>query len=80
MHYHHCPVCYDHWSCDMNCTIEPDLEDNGKQFGAHTTCPSCDKMIEHEDIFYSKSEDKYQMKEFWDVYNGFVKVRKNVLV
>jgi ADP-ribose pyrophosphatase YjhB (NUDIX family) len=47
-HYHHCPVCYEHWQCDHNCTIEPDLEDNGK----------------------------YLTKEFWDVYNGFVRVRR----
>ena len=80
IHYHHCPVCYEHWSCDWECTIEPDLEDNGKEFGAHTTCPTCDKMIAHEDVFYSKDEDKFRTKEFWDVYNGFVKVRKNVLV
>jgi len=79
-HYHHCPVCYEHWSCAFECTIEPDLEDNGKEFGAHCTCPECDKMIDHEAIFYSTDNGKYRTKEFWDAYNGFVKVRKNVLV
>lgn len=79
-HYHHCPVCYEHWKCDANCTIEPDLEDRGKQFGAHCTCPECDVMIAHEDIYYSAGNSKYSTKEFWDVYNGFVKVRKIVIV
>lgn len=78
MHYHHCPVCYEHWKCYYSCTIEPDLEDNGKEFGAHCTCNSCENMITHERIFYSADRFKYTTKEFWDVYNGFVKVRKNV--
>jgi hypothetical protein len=62
----------------MECTIEPDLEDDGREFGAHCTCPQCDIMVAHEDVFYSKDEDKFHTKEFWDVYNGFVKVRKHV--
>lgn len=76
MHYHHCPICYDRWSCELKCTIEPDLEENGKEFGAHCTCPPCDDMVIHEDIYYSKDEYKYKTKEFWAVYNGFVKIRR----
>lgn len=43
MHYHSCPICYEKPSCEMDCTIEPDLEDNGKQFGSHVTCDPCKK-------------------------------------
>lgn len=64
-HYHHCPNCYSHWECDYKCTIEPDLEDEGKQFGSHCACPSCDKQIQ--------DEEKYKTKEFWLRYNGFIK-------
>ena len=38
MHYHHCPFCYEAFSCEMRCTIEPDLEDRGRDFGSHTVC------------------------------------------
>jgi hypothetical protein len=48
----------------MKCYIEPDLEDPvshpGKEFGAHCVCDECD-------------QSKYQTKEFWDRYNGFIK-------
>jgi len=79
MHYHSCPECYEHWECNFDCTIELDLSDlfkdpfdkSVREFGSHCTCPDCDKTIE--------DNAKYQTKEFWDVYNGFVKVReKNV--
>lgn len=42
IHYHHCPACYEHYECEMDCTIEPDLEQDGKQFGAHCVCPVCE--------------------------------------
>jgi transcription elongation factor Elf1 len=41
VHKHHCPECYVHWSCTDDCTIEPDLEEDGNQFGAHYECPAC---------------------------------------
>lgn len=43
----------------MNCTICPDLEDDGKQFGSHCECEDCQKEIKD--------------KEFWDIYHGFKK-------
>ena len=67
-HYHHCPECYYHYPCELYCTIEPDLYDNGKDFGAYCLCDDCkDKKKEVED------KDKYSSKEFWDRYNGYVK-------
>lgn len=66
-HYHHCPECYDKHECDMDCTIEPDLEDDiyhpGKQFGAHCLCPICERKIEN------KTEKLNQ--EWFDRYNGY---------
>lgn len=62
-HYHHCPECFEIYSCDMGCTIEPDLEDAisypGKQFGYHCVCGKCE------------GNDMTQFD--WDKYNGFIK-------
>lgn len=62
-HYHHCPECYEKWKCQMECTIEYDLQDDqcdpGKQFGSHCICPECDTEA--------------LTKEFWNRYNGFIK-------
>jgi len=64
-HWHHCPECYLKIPCQLYCSIEPDLEDNGREFGSHCVCDICrDKK---------KEEDKYKSKEFWDRYNGYVK-------
>lgn len=65
MHYHHCPNCYIHAPCIMDCSIQPDLEDDGKEFGSHTFCPVCEEEKE--------KEERYKSKEFWDRYNGFIK-------
>lgn len=69
IHYHGCPECYEKYSCELKCTIEPDLEDSvsypGKQFGAYCICDDC-KLKNQE-------QDRYSTKEFWDRYNGFVK-------
>lgn len=40
-HYHHCPSCYEIYSCELDCTIEPDLDDDGKEFGSHCLCDDC---------------------------------------
>lgn len=61
-HYHHCPNCYIHHECIMACTIEPDLSEDGKPFGAHCKCESCEQ-----------EDEKYKSKEFWLRYNGFIK-------
>jgi hypothetical protein len=64
-HYHHCPGCYCKYECTMMCTIEPDLEEDGKKFGSHSECAFCEARI--------NEEEKYKSKEFWDRYNGFIK-------
>lgn len=65
IHFHHCPECYQKWECQMKCTLEPDLEDEGKQFGSHCMCDGCEKEI--------VEQQKYFTKEFWLRYNGFIK-------
>lgn len=64
-HWHHCPECYEKYPCDMDCTIEPDLFDNGREFGAHCICFVCEEK--------AMGEAKYKTKEFWLRYNGFIK-------
>jgi len=59
-HYHSCPECYEYVECYMDCTIEYDLQDGDKEFGAHCVCDQCDNS-------------KYETKEFWLRYNGFIK-------
>lgn len=50
----------------MNCTIEPDLEDQvsypGYQFGAHTVCDRCEGQKEEQ-----------PSQEWFARYNGFIK-------
>lgn len=78
IHYHKCPECYEVWKCDYLCTMEPDQDDPDTypdyQFGAITKCPTCDPPFPPDPV------DKYKTKEFWDVYNGFVKVKKKKYV
>lgn len=64
-HFHSCPECYEHHECAMNCTIEPDLSLDGKPFGSHCKCDSCEQK--------SQEDEKYKTKEFWLRYNGFIK-------
>lgn len=71
MHYHGCPECYEKWPCNMDCTIEYDLQDGDREYGCYCTCSDCDKVIE--------DNARYQTKEFWDIYNGFTKVKKHVV-
>lgn len=61
-HYHACPECYEHWKCNLDCTIEPDLQDGDREFGSHCTCPVCDP-----------NHPKYDQAWF-DRYNGFLGV------
>ena len=49
----------------MLCTIEPDLEEDGKMFGSHCECHDCQTAL--------SVQDKYKTKEFWDKYNGIIK-------
>ncbi len=71
MHYHHCPECYEVYSCDMDCTIEPDLDDPGchpgKEFGAHCECNRCTAQEKDSRgvVIFSK--------EWWLRYHGFIK-------
>ena len=71
IHYHLCPECYEKVSCEMNCFIEPDLEDPiahpGKNFGYHCICDSCKKQEKDSNgiVLYSS--------EWFKRYNGFIK-------
>jgi hypothetical protein len=62
-HYHSCPECYIHWPCDDKCTIEQDLQDGDKEFGAHTVCLLCRGQ---EPLPF---EEEYSA-EWFDKYNG----------
>ena len=57
IHYHSCPECYEKYPCDMDCTIEADLEDSvchpGKQFGSHCVCPLCENN-EYDSLWFKK--------------------------
>ena len=57
-----CPTCYAAAICNMNCTIEPDLQEGTNSFGSHVICDKCD-----ESTIYTK--------EWWDRYKGFIKER-----
>lgn len=60
MHYHSCPNCYEHVSCQMSCSIEPDLQDDDKDFGTHCICDECQT--------FNLSQ------EWFDRYNGIKNV------
>lgn len=64
-HFHSCPNCYEHVPCHMNCSIEYDLEDKGRQFGSYCLCDECDPK--------SKNSMQVYSKEWWDRYHGFIK-------
>jgi hypothetical protein len=49
----------------MACSIEYDLQDGDKQYGAYCICDECEEE--------KKEENKYKTKEFWLRYNGFIK-------
>lgn len=48
----------------MKCTIEPDLQDGDREFGAHCVCDEC------------SSKSPILTQEWWDIYHGFKKKRK----
>jgi hypothetical protein len=58
MHYHGCPECYEKYPCEMKCSIEYDLQDGDREFGAYCICDECQK----EKTFYSP--------EWWENYTG----------
>lgn len=66
VHWHHCPECYDSYQCNMECTIESE-EDDGRQFGAHCKCFSCEPLVGY-DSRGNKVEEFSQ--DWWDRYNG----------
>lgn len=70
-HYHHCPECFEHHDCSMNCTIEPDLgTHNGRPFGSHCKCAKCDKAAAPA-LNNNSKYIKIYSKQWWDIYNGF---------
>lgn len=60
IHFHLCPNCYEHVPCEMKCTIEYDLQDGDREFGAFCICDECD--ITKQNLLYSK--------EWWSKYTG----------
>jgi hypothetical protein len=70
MHWHHCPECYEQYQCMMECTIEPDLEHDGKQYGAHCKCFQCEPLSGRDSVG-NKIEEFSQ--EWWDKYNGIIR-------
>lgn len=44
-HFHDCPVCFDAFACERDCTIEPDLSDAGRDFGSHAVCQRIECLI-----------------------------------
>jgi hypothetical protein len=71
LHWHSCPECYEKWTCTLDCTIEPDLDDPichpGKQFAAHCICDECEGQAKDSRgvVIFSP--------EWWARYHGFIK-------
>lgn len=59
-HHHHCPYCYEAFSCEMSCTIEPDLEDRGRSFGSHAICHNVACHIDRAIRKYNESYERRQ--------------------
>lgn len=66
-HWHSCPECYEKYQCNMACTIEPDLQDGDKEFGAHCKCFMCEPLIGYDEVGNKVEEFS---KDWWDRYNG----------
>lgn len=43
LHTHNCPECYERVTCLEQCTLEPDLEDNGVPSGNYMECRRCQR-------------------------------------
>lgn len=52
-HAHHCPTCYEHWNCELACTICPDLgtTSDSLPFGSHCKCPQCDGGVLNRAVY-----------------------------
>lgn len=59
-HYHSCPYCYEAWRCTDTCTICPDLEDRGRDFGSNTICHD---VICHIDRAIKKHNERYEQRQ-----------------
>ena len=68
VHWHHCPECYEKFQCMMECTIEPDLEEDGKQFGAYCKCFECEPIPGRDEL--GRPIETFS-KDWWDRYHGF---------
>jgi hypothetical protein len=43
LHYHFCPICFEHEACGEDCTLEPTLGVfKGKSLGFHACCSKCE--------------------------------------
>lgn len=59
-HFHNCPHCFEAFSCDDGCTICPDLEDRGRDFGSHHICHD---VICHIDRAIKKYTEGYERRQ-----------------
>jgi hypothetical protein len=60
VHFHHCPHCYEAHPCALNCTICPDLEDRGRDFGSHAICAD---VICHIDRAIKKHNERLDQRK-----------------
>lgn len=62
-HFHHCPECYESYSCGLNCSIA--FQDGDKLYGSHCTCESCEEA--------KPLQDHELTPEWWAKYTGVKK-------
>lgn len=67
MHWHGCPECYEKYPCEMKCSIEYDLQEGDKEFGAYCICDKCagQEKDSRGVVIFSR--------EWWLRYHGFIK-------
>lgn len=67
-HYHICPECSEEESCDLYCSINPDMYKDHQDYGAYYPCKSCALALTN--AYKEKTIEPYS-KEWFLYYNGF---------
>ena len=71
-HYHQCPKCYQKESCQDDCTLDSNLnEDSEEWFGSHCLCSECRESNSSETSNDSEDMDVISRAEWFANYNGF---------